>query len=117
MKSRSASLFLILLLPLLVVATARMGRLVGGWEKIKDVKDPHIQEIGKFAVSEYNKQSKGALEFKDVVKGESQVVSGTNYRLVIEAKKGESIGKYQALVWEKAWQHFMELTSFKPVAN
>lgn len=115
MNFRSASLFLILLLPLL--AAARKGSLLGDWEKIANVKDPHIQEIGEFAVAEYNKQSKGVtIEFKDVVSGEKQVVSGMNYRLVIDAKRGESIGKYQALVWEKPWENFKKLTSFKPAA-
>ncbi|XP_038894857.1 cysteine proteinase inhibitor 1 [Benincasa hispida] len=117
MNSRSASLFLILLLPLLSAVVARKGALLGGWKKIDDVNDPHVQEIAMFAVTEYNKQSKGVtIEFKSVVSGETQVVSGINYRLVIDAKRGESVGKYRAMVWEKPWENSKKLTSFKPFA-
>ncbi|XP_008463660.2 cysteine proteinase inhibitor 5 [Cucumis melo] len=117
MNSRSATfLFLTLLLtPLLAAAWKRS--VPGGWSKISDVKDPHVEEIAKFAVAQYNEQSKGvAIEFKRVESGETQVVAGTNYRLVIDAKRGESIGKYEALVWEKPWENFKKLQSFKPVA-
>ncbi|XP_022142402.1 cysteine proteinase inhibitor 5-like [Momordica charantia] len=121
MKSRSAPLLLLLLLPAMVAAVAvaaRKGPLVGGWTPITDVKDPHVQEIGKFAVAAYNTQSKGAIKFDRVESGETQVVSGTNYRLVVVAKDGGgSTAKYQAIVWEKPWENFKKLTSFKPVAN
>ncbi|XP_011654999.2 cysteine proteinase inhibitor 5 [Cucumis sativus] len=118
MISRSASPLLLLLLLLLpLIAAARKGSMLGGWSKIPDLKDPHVEEIGKFAVAEYNKQSKGvAIEFKSVVSGETQVVAGTNYRLLIDAKRGESMSKYEAIVWEKPWENFKKLTSFKPVA-
>lgn len=109
---------IILALVVLSVAAASAARtkaLLGGWEPIKDLKAPHVKEIAEFAVSEYNKQSKGNLKFDSVLKGESQVVSGTNYRLVISVKNGKASESYQAVVWEKTWEHFMKLTSFTPV--
>ncbi|KAM7506343.1 hypothetical protein LguiB_005247 [Lonicera macranthoides] len=91
------------------------GGRVGGWQAIKDVKDPHVQEIGKFAVDQNNKQSKLALKFQEVVGGETQVVAGTNYRLLIAAKDGTVSNRYEAVVWDKPWMHFRNLTSFKRV--
>ncbi|XP_028755022.1 cysteine proteinase inhibitor 1-like [Neltuma alba] len=105
------------LLPLVDVADGRGGVIVGGWTPIKDLNDPHVTDIAKFAVSEYDKRSGAALKLDKVVKGETQVVAGTNYRLVLTAKAGSSAAsqKYEAVVWEKPWEHFMNLTSFKPV--
>ncbi|KAL0010817.1 hypothetical protein SO802_005925 [Lithocarpus litseifolius] len=37
-------------------------------------------------MEEYNKESKSQLKFLSVVKGETQVVSGTNYRLIVATK-------------------------------
>nr|VDC60461.1 unnamed protein product [Brassica rapa] len=74
-------LFLSLILCSLYVSQAAR---TGGWNPISDVKNAHIVEIGKFAVSEYNKQSKSGLKF------------------------------YEAVVWEKPWLKSMNLTSFKP---
>ncbi|KAJ4704048.1 Cysteine proteinase inhibitor [Melia azedarach] len=112
MKKKSA---LFILSVLLVAAAARTGALLGGWTPIKDLNDPHVKEIGQFAVAEYNKQSKADLKFQSVVKGESQVVAGINYRLILTAIDGTATNKYEAVVWEKSWEHFRNLTSFKPV--
>ncbi|KAL0692847.1 hypothetical protein Bca4012_060027 [Brassica carinata] len=102
----------LLLLPLYASAVA----LVGGWSPISDVKDPHVIEMGVFAVSEYDKQSKSGLKFVTVVSGEFQVVAGTNYRLIVTVDGGVGIAskKYEATVWEQSWLKEMNLTSFKP---
>ncbi|KAF5177758.1 Histidine-containing phosphotransfer protein [Thalictrum thalictroides] len=82
----------------------KTGILVGGWKPIEDIKDPHVQELGKFAVSEHNKEAKTDLSFNEVVRGDTQVVSGLNYRLVVTAKDGSlKKNEYEAIVWEKAW--------------
>uniref|UniRef100_A0A2P2JJF2 Cysteine proteinase inhibitor n=1 Tax=Rhizophora mucronata TaxID=61149 RepID=A0A2P2JJF2_RHIMU len=88
--------------------------LVGGWKPIRDLNDPHVQDIGSYAVGAYNKRSNADLKFQRAVKGETQVVSGMNYRLVLAVKDGGADKQYQAVVWEKAWEHFRNLTSFKP---
>uniref|UniRef100_A0A5B7BHE6 Cystatin domain-containing protein n=1 Tax=Davidia involucrata TaxID=16924 RepID=A0A5B7BHE6_DAVIN len=121
LKSKS---LLLLTIPLLVAfvlfdASAavggRKGTLLGGWSPIADPKKPQVREIGEFAVTEHNKQAKTELKFESVVRGETQVVAGTNYRLVIGARDGAVLNNYEALVWDKPWERFRNLTSFKRV--
>ena len=98
------------------LAAARLGGIVGGWTPIKDIKnDPHVAEIAEYAVTEYDKRSGANLKLVKVVKGETQVVAGINYRLVLKAKDGSKTTDYEAVVWEKAWEHFRNLTSFTPL--
>lgn len=91
----------------------------GKWSPISNVKDPHVVEVGKFAVSEYDMESKSELKFVAVVSGESKVVAGTNYRLIVAVNDGVAgpgaSKNYEAIVWEKQWLKSMNLTSFKPV--
>nr|WFP52518.1 cystatin [Aristotelia chilensis] len=116
MKSLTLLLVISSLFLSLFAASARIDPLVGGWTPIKNVKDPHVKEIGEFAVDAYNKGSKAALKFETVISGETQVVSGTNYKLIVAAKDGEAVSKnYEAVVWEKPWVNFKNLTSFKVV--
>lgn len=104
-----------LLSGLLFFAAVASAALLGGWKPIKDLNDPHIVEIGKFAVDEYNQRSKADLKLVKLEKGEQQVVSGMNYRLILEAKDGQASKKYQAVVWEKPGGKSRNLTSFVPV--
>lgn len=113
MKARCFYLLALLFLPIFSAAVGRNDSLIGGWQPIKDVKNPHVMEIGEFAVAEYNKASKAGLKFESVVKGETQVVSGLNYRLLIYANDGAVTKDYEAGVWEKPWVNFRNLTSFK----
>ncbi|KAJ4876359.1 Cysteine proteinase inhibitor 5 [Raphanus sativus] len=89
----------------------------GGWYPIKDIKDPHLEVIAKFAISEYNKQNNSRLKFQTVVSGDKQVVGGINYRLVLDVIDGCNEGSmiYEAEVFEKIWLDFMELNYFKPI--
>lgn len=125
MRARSPQSYLLLLL-LLVAAVpilsaaglgGRRGALLGGWQPIKNINDPYIKEIAGFAVNEYNKQSQASLKLESVKSGESQVVSGTNYRLIIAATDGTAAGNYEAVVWDRPWMHARNLTSFKPVKH
>jgi hypothetical protein len=83
----------------------------GGFSPILDINDPHVQELGGWAVSEHDKKANDGIKFNRVVSGDIQVVAGLNYRLIIDA----SNGKYEAMVWEKDWENFRQLTSFKRV--
>ncbi|XVF13718.1 hypothetical protein REPUB_Repub08aG0231700 [Reevesia pubescens] len=102
-----------------VFSDARRMTLAGGWEPIKNISEPHVREVAEFAVSDYNKQSKASLKLKSVVEGETQVVSGINYKLVVETIDGTinwtvaGIEEYEAVVWEKAQGNSRSLTSFK----
>ncbi|PKI66414.1 cysteine proteinase inhibitor 1 [Punica granatum] len=93
------------------------GPVLGGWKPIKDVNDPYIKEIAGFAVSEHNKQARASLKLQGVKSGESQVVAGTNYRLIIAAADGAATGDYEAVVWDKPWERSRKLTTFKPVTH
>ncbi|KAL2932256.1 Cysteine proteinase inhibitor 5 [Bienertia sinuspersici] len=91
------------------------GAQLGGFKPIKNLNDPYIQDIAKFAVEEYNKRSPNGhrLRLVNVVKGESQVVAGTNYRLTIAANDDH---QYLAVVYDRPWQHYRSLTSFNAVS-
>ncbi|KAJ4878194.1 Cysteine proteinase inhibitor 5 [Raphanus sativus] len=89
---------------------------VGGWNP-RDVNDPHVVKIVQFAVSQYNIQSQSGLKFMNVVRGEFQVVSGINYKLVVEANDGNNSADrtYEAVVFEQPSMKSMNLTSFTPL--
>uniref|UniRef100_A0A251UVP8 Putative cystatin n=1 Tax=Helianthus annuus TaxID=4232 RepID=A0A251UVP8_HELAN len=90
------------------------GTLTGGWKPIPDVTDPTVVDIAKFAVDEHNKEAHASLKFVKVVKGEKcQVVAGMNYNVTITAADGGAGKNYVALVWNKPWEKFMQLVSFK----
>lgn len=77
---------LLLSLVLVSYAARRSESALGGWSPIKDVNDSHVAEIANYAVSEYDKRSGAKLTLVKVSKGETQVVAGTNYRLVLKVK-------------------------------
>ncbi|KAK1273631.1 Cysteine proteinase inhibitor 5 [Acorus gramineus] len=94
------------------IATA----IISGWTPIKDVNNPHTREIGQYAVEEHGRLTGENLWFDQILSGDTQVVAGINYRLVILANEvvGAAAKKYEAVVWVKAWEGFRNLTSFKP---
>lgn len=53
---------------------------------ITDINEAVVQEVGKFAVNEHNKEACDKLVFQRVVKGERQVVTETIYIMVVEVK-------------------------------
>ncbi|KAF5943554.1 hypothetical protein HYC85_017631 [Camellia sinensis] len=123
LKSQSqATLFIFALFVITFVLTdvsaAQGGRkpLLGGWTPIQNVSSPEVQEVARFAVSEHNKEANTNLKLQKVVSGETQVVSGTNYKLVIataDGGGGGGAGNYEAVVWVKPWENYKNLTSFK----
>ena len=97
---------------------ARVGRqLAGGWGPIKDVSDPHIQELGGWAVAEHARLANDGLRFGEVTGGEQQVVSGMNYKLVLDATDANgAVAAYEAFVYERSWTNTRELKSFAPAS-
>ncbi|XP_014504955.1 multicystatin-like [Vigna radiata var. radiata] len=74
-----------------------------GTGEIKDVPadTPHIQNLGAFAVDQYNQDNKNAnLKFVRVIHAKEQVVEGFLYYLTLEAKDGKSKNLYAAKVWQ-----------------
>ncbi|CAM9003456.1 unnamed protein product [Rhodiola kirilowii] len=89
--------------------------LLGGWRPIKDVNDPTIQDLAKFALTEQNRLRGARLQFGRVIKGEQQVVAGMNYRLILAANSDGKPGKYEAVLYVRPWEKFRKLTSFRSV--
>ncbi|ONI09779.1 hypothetical protein PRUPE_4G009000, partial [Prunus persica] len=103
------------------------GTPIGSWQPIKNISNPKVKEVAKFAVSEYNKQAQGKssdpkLVLDSVVRGELQVIHGLKYKLVLSAKNEPSVSnptstatsdKYEAVVWDLFWQHLKKLISFQ----
>ncbi|ERN02580.1 hypothetical protein AMTRI_Chr06g195640 [Amborella trichopoda] len=110
--SRSFSLFVIFsLLSLHFSSPLRLG----GRAEIPNVKSStEVQDLGKFCVETYNQDHHPQLDFNEVVKGERQVVSGIKYYLLIEAKDGGVLKKFDAVVVVQAWRHSKQMLSFSP---
>lgn len=113
---------LTVILTLLVVAGASAygsrGAL-GGRKRIEDVEsDKEVQDLGEYAVVEYNRRSKdggGELEFRRVVEAEKQVVSGLKYYLKIEAAdSGGMPARFEAEVVVQPWRNSKQLLEFGP---
>ncbi|PUZ40488.1 hypothetical protein GQ55_9G428300 [Panicum hallii var. hallii] len=124
MSKRALRLAALLLAAVAVAATpaavaARVGPpLAGGWSPIKDVSDPHIQELGGWAVAEHARLANDGLRFGEVTGGEQQVVAGMNYKLVLDATDADgAVGAYGAFVYEQAWTNTRELMSFAPASR
>lgn len=115
--------FLFIFLALLVSAAVANGAgkgIPGGWTDIKNINDPHVIEIAEFAVAEHNKQSNSMLKLEKVLSGKTQVVAGTNFKLLINTTSTSGTGtppwrKYMAVVYERSWEGFRNLTSFVPI--
>ncbi|KAI6704137.1 hypothetical protein NL676_013273 [Syzygium grande] len=98
-------------LPLSAIATVGRKLADGRWVPIKDVHDPHVQAIAKFAVTRFNSRNHTDLVFKDIRRGETQADGGTNYFLHLLMAQPSS-PCYAALVLEKPKQQSLELLSF-----
>ncbi|CAK8531298.1 unnamed protein product [Lathyrus sativus] len=113
MNLQSVAIFVLLSLSVSVFSDAARA---GGWSSIANIKDPYVTEIAQFALTEQEKQSGEKLSLVEVISGKSQVVAGTNYRLVLAAKDESVTKNYEAQVWDKPFAHFRNLTSFKPLS-
>ncbi|KAL5217399.1 hypothetical protein ABZP36_018083 [Zizania latifolia] len=113
----------LLLVAVVAVWAAAAGRAtaasaVGLWEEIRNVDDPKIQELGRWAVVAANKRAgapTNALTFNRVYSAEKQVVAGLSYRLHLEASSSGAIyARYVAVVYQQAGANTRELVSFQP---
>ncbi|XP_050383917.1 cysteine proteinase inhibitor 5-like [Argentina anserina] len=97
-----ALLALALILPLISAGEGIIPeRESGTWTPL-DPKDPLAIRVGKWAVSEYNKNTTYKLVFQNIVSGEDIYASGTIYILTLAAKN-ESLPSpaetYNTSVW------------------
>nr|AFK40971.1 unknown [Lotus japonicus] len=100
---------------LLISFTSTFAQFVGGYSPIKDINAPHVRKIAQFAITEHNKHTGENLKLERVIKGDSQVVSGLNYRLTLAATDGSTSHNYLVIVYEQSWTHTIELTSFSRI--
>ncbi|CAM0871889.1 unnamed protein product [Alopecurus aequalis] len=85
------------------------------WYPIGDVNEPHVQELGRWAVAEHVKQAHDGLKFSKVTSGEEQSDAGVKYHLVIEALNGDGKqGRYEAFLVEEVRSNTRTLISFTP---
>uniref|UniRef100_A0ACD5X5P0 Uncharacterized protein n=1 Tax=Avena sativa TaxID=4498 RepID=A0ACD5X5P0_AVESA len=98
-----------------IIATPTTEGLLNGWYQIPDLNAPGVQEIATWAVAEHARQASDGLQLKRVVSGMEQTVSGTNWKLRLDAVNGD--GKeamYIAEVYDQPWTHTRILASFRP---
>ncbi|CAL0320409.1 unnamed protein product [Lupinus luteus] len=110
-------------------STPSCGRvLVGGKMEISEVKkNMQVQELGKFAVEEYNKgitklrlnggEGEEGLKFVEVVKAQYQVVAGVKYYLEISAMENGVHKVFNSVVVVKPWLHSKNLLNFGPLST
>ncbi|XP_004502264.1 cysteine proteinase inhibitor B [Cicer arietinum] len=109
------------------LSTASCGRvIVGAKTEISDARtNREVQELGKFAVEEYNyKQGLNnggggeALKFVEVVEAQQQVVSGMKYYLNISATDRSGIHRmFTSVVVVKPWLQYKKLLHFEPLST
>lgn len=89
-------------------------RIPGGYTPVKDPSAPQYIILATFAVSEYNKQNNNSWILDTVKSVETQVVEGTNYKLVFTTRdaRGDR-DNFEAIVYSKLAPSSLELTSFK----
>lgn len=103
----------------ILLASSSIEASIGGWQVISNLTDPKVVEIGKFAVKEHNMRVNAMLSFVSIVKGETQIVNGINYRLIISATDSpvaNAQSNYLVVVWDKPWKKERRLISFEKIA-
>ncbi|KAK8489639.1 hypothetical protein V6N11_007348 [Hibiscus sabdariffa] len=106
-------LALSLTLAMLFTAVNGYGNMVGGQTPIIDVKkNKGVQELGRYAVEEYNKrqqEQKGkTVVFSQVVQASQQIVAGIKYFLKVEAAEDGEKKMFDAVVLIKPWAQSKE---------
>ncbi|KAL6650435.1 hypothetical protein ACP70R_009360 [Stipagrostis hirtigluma subsp. patula] len=93
----------LLLAVICVIATPTIA-VLEAWYPIANIDNPHMQELGRWAVKEHDKNANDGLKFNRVVRGEEMsVVSGVKYHFIIDASASNGRkGKYEAVLSEHA---------------
>ncbi|XP_058735609.1 cysteine proteinase inhibitor 5-like [Vicia villosa] len=100
--------YVVLLLVVLLASAGVKNQVIASvWTPIKDINDPHVINIAKYAVTEQDKKAKLNLKLDKVISGETKVADGTTYCLNISASDNTASNKYNVVVLEK-----QTLTSF-----
>ncbi|KAF7097175.1 hypothetical protein CFC21_099023 [Triticum aestivum] len=106
---------------LLIAATVAVAYPVAtfaqvAWYPIGGVNEPHVQELGKWAVAEHVKQAHDGLKFIKVMSGEKAPDAGVKYHLIIKAfNSNNKPVRYEAFLVEEIRSNTRNLISFSPV--
>ncbi|KAL1564301.1 Cysteine proteinase inhibitor 6 [Salvia divinorum] len=76
-----------------------------------------VHSLAKFAVDHHNNKENMLLELVRVVKAQEQVVAGTIHHLTLEVTDAGKKKLYEAKIWVKPWEGFMQLQEFKHVED
>lgn len=86
--------------------------LEGGY-KPADVKDATIREMADFATLAISKSTNaGALSVVNITSAETQVVSGKNYKITLQAQGEAGVQTCSVVVYDQSWTKTRKLTSF-----
>ncbi|XP_058735863.1 cysteine proteinase inhibitor 4-like [Vicia villosa] len=125
----AATLTMILMAACIVYSTASSRpRMVGGKTEIRNVRtNEEVQELGRFAVEEFNrsvkvrKEGEGELRFVEVVEAQQQVVAGIKYYMKIwvtptknDGAESEDHAMVESVVLVKPWLSYKHLLHFAP---
>ncbi|XP_051196161.1 cysteine proteinase inhibitor 8-like [Lolium perenne] len=86
-------------------AAAPSAALDGKWKPIINITDPHVQDLGRWAVVKHTWVYNDGLRFSKVVSGEMQIVDfGINYRLDVDAlRMNDAHAMYKVEMFEQDW--------------
>ncbi|KAK9817639.1 hypothetical protein WJX72_000008 [[Myrmecia] bisecta] len=105
----------------LTFTAAAHAQLLGGWKVKPDHEnDAHIQEVASFAVKQLSEKEGDQLTLEKVVSVHTQVVAGTNYNLVLLAKKpAGQVEQFEVQVYEPLphTNQPVQLTQYKTMAD
>lgn len=108
--------------PILHVTKSVKGDPNSEWMSIRTIEDPYVQEVAKFAVTEFGKAKTMSFQYNRLVRcWVKEEMGGIKYRLVLEVKGEGQIqkldGTYEAIVWEASGRLIirkLKLISFIP---
>jgi hypothetical protein len=77
-----------------------------------DVNDADAIAVFKQGIDSYNAKNSASIVFVSVESATKQVVSGFNFKGVLNVTDGGAAAKYQVTVWQKAGGQTIEVTEF-----
>ncbi|CAI8618540.1 unnamed protein product [Vicia faba] len=124
MAAAAAAFIMMLMTACVVCSTASYrARVVGGKTEIANVRtNEEVQELGRFAVEEFNrsvkvrKEGEEELRFVEVVEAQQQVVAGIKYymKIWVTQVKNEDHQMFDSVVLVKPWLSYKHLLHFAP---
>lgn len=87
-------------------------QLAGGYTQA-DTNDPTIREMADFATLTISKANNaGNLSLLKIVRAETQIVSGKNYKLTLQVKDDTGTQTCDVIVYDQSWTQTRKVTNF-----